>query len=81
MKLKKIIISIIVIVVLSGMLIYRIYEKNKYTGYCQLHGTYGHRYVKCYGNYSPSAKWRAERKADQCNSSVNPVSGCTSTYD
>ena len=47
---------------------------------CQLKGTYRNRYVSCSGSYSSGAKRRAERKARECNSSSNPVSGCTSTY-
>lgn len=53
---------------------------EKYTGYCQIKGTYGNRYVVCYGKYSPYAKRNAERKARECNRNPKPVGGCTSTY-
>ena len=80
MKFKKFIIGILVIVVLLGMAIYSIYERNKYTGYCQIEGTYRRRYLRCYGDYSPRAKREAQKQADYCNRSAEPVGGCTSKY-
>lgn len=74
--------NILKIIIIIGLIIFIAYNfiLPKNTGYCKLEGTYGNRYVKCYGDYSPRAKSRAEKKAKQCNRSINPISGCTSTY-
>ena len=52
-----------------------------YSGYCEILGTYRNRYVKCYGNYSPSAYNSAHAKANECNRNSEPVSGCTGIYE
>ena len=67
------------VVILSVICSFIWYQKN-YTGYCQIVGTYRNRYVKCYGEYSPSAKRRAEEHAQTCNLRSDPIGGCTSVY-
>lgn len=81
MKKKQNHIKTIFILAISLLIIYCfILPREEYTGYCRIEGTYRNRYVRCYGDYSPRAKSRAEKQADYCNRSSDPVSGCTSTY-
>lgn len=45
-------------------------------GYCYVGGSYMNRVPICNGDYSDSAKERAESIARNCNSTSNPISGC-----
>lgn len=74
-----------VLVVLALFIITGVFNSRgdtppKYTGYCNIEGSYRRRYVVCYGDYSPDARRAAEAKANQCNRTSDPVQGCTGSY-
>ncbi len=54
--------------------------RHKYSGYCEVDGTYRRRYASCYGDYDPASREAAERQAYICNNSPYNESGCYSTY-
>lgn len=63
MEKKKKRLALIFILIIVFFIIYNfILERTKYDGYCKIEGTYQNRYVRCYGNYSPKAKNRAQKK-------------------
>lgn len=50
------------------------------SGYCKVEGSYRNRYVRCYGDYSESAKNKATIKANECNRHIDNIPGCHSVY-
>lgn len=54
--------------------------RHKYSGYCEVDGTYRRRYASCHGDYDPASREAAERQAYICNNSPYNESGCYNTY-
>ena len=54
--------------------------QHVYTGRCTIWGSYANRYVKCTGDYNPSAKAAAGELAALCNSTTWPIAECKGVY-